>query len=72
MKKLIFTSLLISSCICANATVITVNNNPNSPGTFTALGAAITAAANNDTLYVHGSLPIMVQRQLFSLNLLPS
>jgi len=55
MKKLIFTSLLISSCICANATVITVNNNPNSPGTFTALGAAITAAANNDTLYVHGS-----------------
>src|SRR5205814_159888 len=37
------------------ATVTTVSNNANSPGQFTDLQAAIDAASNGDTLYVHGS-----------------
>jgi hypothetical protein len=39
----------------SSATVTTVSNNANSPGQFTDLQAAINAAANGDTLYIHGS-----------------
>ena len=37
------------------ASIITVSNNVNSPGQYTNLQAAITAAANNDTIYIHRS-----------------
>jgi hypothetical protein len=37
------------------ATIRTVSNNVNSPGQYTDLQAAITAAANNDTIYIHRS-----------------
>jgi hypothetical protein len=37
------------------AAIITVSNNPNVPGQYTSLQAAIDAAAPNDTLYIQGS-----------------
>ena len=55
MKKTITILSLAFTALVANATVKTVSNNPNSPGQYTDLQVAITAAANNDTLYVHGS-----------------
>jgi len=39
----------------SSATITTVSNNANSPGQFTDLQAAINAATNGDTLYIHGS-----------------
>ena len=55
MKKAIIIFVLAAICASANATVITVSNNVNSPGQYTNLQLAINAAANNDTLFVHGS-----------------
>lgn len=55
MKKTITLFALAAICATANAKVLTVSNNANSPGQYTDLQVAITAAANNDTLYVHGS-----------------
>ena len=56
MKNFIFafvgTIILASN---ANATIHTVSNNVNSPGQYTDLQAAITAAVNNDTIYIHRS-----------------
>lgn len=55
MKKTIILIALAAICATANAKVLTVSNNANSPGQYSDLQVAITAAANNDTLYVHGS-----------------
>lgn len=55
MKKTITILSLAFTALTANAAVKTVSNNANSPGQYTDLQAAITAATNNDTLYVHGS-----------------
>lgn len=55
MKKTITILSLAFTAMAASAAVRTVSNNANSPGQYTNLQVAITAAANNDTLYVHGS-----------------
>jgi hypothetical protein len=54
MKKL-FTIFAFAVILNVNAAVLTVSNNPNSPGQYTTITAAISAASNNDTLYVHAS-----------------
>ena len=53
MKKLILLCVAAGSLFTAKAAVITVSNNPNSPGQYTSLQTAIDAAASGDTLYVH-------------------
>ena len=55
MKKNLLISLLLITVFNAKATVLTVSNNPNSPGQYTTIAAAITAAAVNDTIYIHAS-----------------
>lgn len=56
MKKQLYTlTLMLAAAIGAQATIITVSNNGNSPGQYTDLQDAIDAASPNDTLYVHGS-----------------
>lgn len=55
MKNYFLVSLLIFSNSAIQAVVRTVSNNPNSPGQYTSLPAAITAANANDTIYVVGS-----------------
>lgn len=51
--------LLTVAMVCAfhfaNATVLTVSNDPQSPGQYTSITSAITAAANGDTIYIHGT-----------------
>ncbi len=55
MKQI--SSFLVASglSLFASATVITVSNNINSPGQYNNLQAAVNAASNGDTIYVHGS-----------------
>ncbi len=55
MKKLFFTLVFVIAVMASFATVHTVSNNPDSPGEFSGLQAAIDASVNGDTLYVHGS-----------------
>ncbi len=55
MKTITSTLLFALLVINSYATVITVSNNPNSPGQYNNLQTAIDAAVNGDTLYVHGS-----------------
>ena len=55
MKKLYFLCSIAFIHFTTNAAIITVSNNPNVPGQYTSLQAAIDAAAPNDTLYVQGS-----------------
>ncbi len=55
MKTITSTLLFALLAINSFATVITVSNNPNSPGQYNNLQTAIDAATNGDTLYVHGS-----------------
>jgi hypothetical protein len=58
MKKTMkFYALLAISFSAFNAfaTIVTVSNNVNSPSQYTDLQVAITAAANNDTIYIHRS-----------------
>lgn len=54
MKTLFLTSLSLF-WLQASATVHTVNNNVPSPGQYTSVSAAITAAANGDTIYISAS-----------------
>lgn len=53
--KLLFLAMAFVLPFFTNAAVITVSNNPNSPGQYTDLQTAIDAAAANDILYVHAS-----------------
>jgi hypothetical protein len=53
--KKLFLATIFLLAFYAKAAVITVSNNPNSPGQYTDLQTAIDAAAPNDILYVHGS-----------------
>lgn len=55
MKKTMMIIATVAICTVANATLRTVSNNANSPGQYTDLQVAATAAAANDTLYVSGS-----------------
>lgn len=54
MKTLFLTTLSLF-CLQAQAAVLTVNNNVPSPGQYTSVSAAISAAANGDTIYVSAS-----------------
>jgi len=56
MRKLITLFALAAICATANAKVLTVSNNSNSPGQYTSVPTAITAAVAGDTIYVHGSV----------------
>jgi len=56
MKKIFFVlSAYMLYAAGIHAAVITVDNNPSSPGQYTSLQAAINAAAPGDTIYIHGS-----------------
>jgi len=59
MKKSILSfCAALSLAVCSYANVLTVSNNtalPGSPGQYTSIGAAITAAVNGDTILVQGS-----------------
>lgn len=57
MKTKIYSTIisaLFASAI-SNAAVLTVSNAVISPGQYTTIAAAMTAASNNDTIYVHGT-----------------
>lgn len=54
-KKLLIGICALGIAAQTSATVITVSNNPNSPGQYTDLQAAADAASNGDTLLVAGS-----------------
>ena len=68
MKKTILILSLAITTLIANAHVITVSNNPNSPGQYTDFQTAITAANAGDTIYVSGSItdygPITINKRL--------
>ena len=55
MKRIIL--IISTTCICSVlwADIITVSNNPDSPGQYTSLQAAIDAAMDGDTLLIAGS-----------------
>jgi hypothetical protein len=55
MKKLSLLTLCVAMAILADAATRTVNNNFTSPGQFTTIAAAITAANVGDTILIHGS-----------------
>lgn len=55
MKKLLISFLLLFCALVVNATIITVDNNPNSAADYTDLQAAIDAANPGDTIYISGS-----------------
>src|SRR5690348_8515351 len=54
-RKLLLTVLAYMLAQGTYATVITVDNNANSPGQYSSLQSAINAASAGDTLYVSGS-----------------
>ena len=54
--KLLFLATLLMLSFVSKAAIIIVSNNPNIPGQYTSLQAAIDAAAPDDTLYVQGSV----------------
>ena len=53
--KHLFLFMSLSLCVNLFATIRTVNNNPGTVAQFTTIQAAVTASANGDTVYVHGS-----------------
>ena len=57
MKIKIYSSIISALLISAvsNAAVLTVSNAVTSPGQHTTIAAAMTAASNNDTIYIHGT-----------------
>ena len=58
-KSILLSTIIYASCISASAAVINVSNSPtspiNPPHTYNNLQTAITAAADGDSLYVHGT-----------------
>ena len=55
MKKLFLVFALLSPFFVFG-TILTVDNSSNSPGQYTSMSAAYSAAVNGDTIYVRGSL----------------
>ena len=55
IKKIVLVLSITMLHFVSNAAIIIVSNNPNVPGQYTSLQAAIDAAAPDDTLYVQGS-----------------
>ncbi|MCG3164959.1 MAG: hypothetical protein POELPBGB_00719 [Bacteroidia bacterium] len=53
--KLLLSGLAILIITITNASVLTVSNAVTSPGQYTTIAAAMTAANNNDTIYIHGT-----------------
>jgi hypothetical protein len=53
--KQIISILLVACAINGLATVITVSNSPATIAQFNNINTAVTAAANGDTIYIHGS-----------------
>lgn len=56
IKQFLTLVIFISLTSAVSATTFTVNNNAPSPGQYTTIGAAMSAAANGDTILVNGSL----------------
>ena len=54
-SRILLLTIAFICAISAHATVLTVSNNNNSPGQYFDFTTAHTAAANGDTIYVHGS-----------------
>jgi hypothetical protein len=54
-NNILFIAFLVVLHTKLFATVLTVSNNPTRPAQYTTFAAAQTAAANGDTIYVHGS-----------------
>jgi hypothetical protein len=55
MKQLFIFLIAVLTAFSSFATVLIVDNNPNSPGQYTSITAAITAASAGDSLYISGS-----------------
>jgi len=56
MKQLTLSFIFLIALVSASdAAVLTVSNNANSPGQYTGLQAAITAASDGDSIYISGS-----------------
>ena len=56
MKKILLSLVVtVGVTFFGNSKVLTVSNNPNSPGQYTELQAACDAASKNDTIYIQGS-----------------
>lgn len=68
MKNLLLTTAFAVFALFAHATIITVSNNPDSPGQYTDLQEAADEASPGDTIYIHGSNSsygsITIRRQL--------
>jgi hypothetical protein len=55
MKTITLITLFASMLFSAKAAILTVSNDPNQPAQFTTINDAMTAAGNNDTIYISGS-----------------
>lgn len=55
MKKQFLSFILIGFPFLMQAEILTVSNRPDSPGQYTSISDAISAASAGDTIYVHGS-----------------
>lgn len=55
MKTILSTLFCVIIAMNTFATIRTVSNNPDRPGQFTNVDAAIAASGSGDTIYVHGS-----------------
>jgi len=55
VMKTVFLNLFMATAFFASATIITVDNNVNSPADYADLQAAHDAVAEGDTIYVAGS-----------------
>lgn len=55
MKNILLLSFACGFSFLSQAKILTVSNNPNSPGQYTSLQTAIDSASNGDSIYVHGS-----------------
>lgn len=55
MKKLLLLLSILGTALTTKADVLTVSNNPNSPGQYTDFQTAIDASSPNDTILVQGS-----------------
>jgi hypothetical protein len=55
MKQLAIFFIAVLAAFSSSATILTVDNNPNNPGQYTTVQAAITAASAGDSIYISGS-----------------
>jgi hypothetical protein len=55
MFRIIILAFMLFGAVIAKATIYTVNNSSTSPGQYTNVAAAVSAASNGDTIYISGS-----------------